>query len=164
MPFWCDKWLSTFIIHQPIGIVFLFYVTNPLILQCFSHFLIWEVWGITWPTVNWLKTSIESGPISVISMFSAYTVATIMPPDMESALAAMTMNGAEWRAGCSRRKPLISTLTTAYRKEENQNAGNIKNSEDPSQLSCIQRENIHIDHGIFGSPDLDQSGRFSAWL
>ncbi len=28
----------------------------------------------------------------------------------------------------------------------------------------IQRENIHIDHGIFGSPDLDQSGRFSAWL
>ena len=28
----------------------------------------------------------------------------------------------------------------------------------------IQRENIHIDHGIFGSPDLDQSGRVSAWL
>ncbi|MCR4634243.1 MAG: hypothetical protein K5648_08970 [Erysipelotrichaceae bacterium] len=28
----------------------------------------------------------------------------------------------------------------------------------------IQREKIHIDHGIFGSPDLDQSGRFSAWL
>ena len=28
----------------------------------------------------------------------------------------------------------------------------------------IQRENIHMDHGIFGSPDLDQSGRFSAWL
>ena len=28
----------------------------------------------------------------------------------------------------------------------------------------IQRENIHIDHGIFGSPDLDQSGTFSAWL
>ena len=28
----------------------------------------------------------------------------------------------------------------------------------------IQRKNIHIDHGIFGSPDLDQSGRFSAWL
>ena len=28
----------------------------------------------------------------------------------------------------------------------------------------IQRENVHIDHGIFGSPDLDQSGRFSAWL
>jgi hypothetical protein len=28
----------------------------------------------------------------------------------------------------------------------------------------IQRENIHLDHGIFGSPDLDQSGRFSAWL
>lgn len=28
----------------------------------------------------------------------------------------------------------------------------------------IMRENIHIDHGIFGSPDLDQSGRFSAWL
>ena len=28
----------------------------------------------------------------------------------------------------------------------------------------IQRQNIHIDHGIFGSPDLDQSGRFSAWL
>ena len=28
----------------------------------------------------------------------------------------------------------------------------------------IQRENINIDHGIFGSPDLDQSGRFSAWL
>ena len=28
----------------------------------------------------------------------------------------------------------------------------------------IQRENIHIDHGIFGSPDLDQSGRLSAWL
>ena len=28
----------------------------------------------------------------------------------------------------------------------------------------IQRENIHVDHGIFGSPDLDQSGRFSAWL
>ena len=28
----------------------------------------------------------------------------------------------------------------------------------------IQRRNIHIDHGIFGSPDLDQSGRFSAWL
>lgn len=28
----------------------------------------------------------------------------------------------------------------------------------------IQRENIHIDHGIFGSPDLDQSRKFSAWL
>ena len=28
----------------------------------------------------------------------------------------------------------------------------------------IMRENVHIDHGIFGSPDLDQSGRFSAWL
>ena len=28
----------------------------------------------------------------------------------------------------------------------------------------IQRKNVHIDHGIFGSPDLDQSGRFSAWL
>ena len=28
----------------------------------------------------------------------------------------------------------------------------------------IMRENIHIDHGIFGSPDLDQSGKFSAWL
>lgn len=28
----------------------------------------------------------------------------------------------------------------------------------------IQRRNVHIDHGIFGSPDLDQSGRFAAWL
>ena len=28
----------------------------------------------------------------------------------------------------------------------------------------IQRGNVHIDHGIFGSPDLDQNGRFSAWL
>ena len=28
----------------------------------------------------------------------------------------------------------------------------------------IQRRNVHLDHGIFGSPDLDQSGRFSAWL
>ena len=28
----------------------------------------------------------------------------------------------------------------------------------------IQRKNIHMDHGIFGSPDLDQSGKFSAWL
>ncbi len=28
----------------------------------------------------------------------------------------------------------------------------------------IQREKVHIDHGIFGSPDLDQSGKFSAWL
>ena len=28
----------------------------------------------------------------------------------------------------------------------------------------IQRENIHMDHGIFGSPDLDQSGKLSAWL
>ena len=28
----------------------------------------------------------------------------------------------------------------------------------------IQRQNVHIDHGIFGSPDLDQSGRFSAKL
>lgn len=28
----------------------------------------------------------------------------------------------------------------------------------------IQRENVHIDHGIFGSPDLDQSGKCSAWL
>ncbi len=28
----------------------------------------------------------------------------------------------------------------------------------------IQRENVHLDHGIFGSPDLDQSGRLSAWL
>ena len=27
----------------------------------------------------------------------------------------------------------------------------------------IQRENIHMDHGIFGSPDLDQSGKVSAW-
>ena len=28
----------------------------------------------------------------------------------------------------------------------------------------IQREKVHLDHGIFGSPDLDQSGKFSAWL
>lgn len=28
----------------------------------------------------------------------------------------------------------------------------------------IQRRNVHIDHGIFGSPDLDQSGRLSAGL
>ena len=28
----------------------------------------------------------------------------------------------------------------------------------------IQRQNVHLDHGIFGSPDLDQSGHFSAWL
>ncbi|MBQ4249136.1 MAG: 2-hydroxy-6-oxo-6-phenylhexa-2,4-dienoate hydrolase [Clostridia bacterium] len=28
----------------------------------------------------------------------------------------------------------------------------------------IQRENIHMDHGIFGSPDLDQCGKFGAWL
>ena len=28
----------------------------------------------------------------------------------------------------------------------------------------IMRERIHIDHGIFGSPDLDQSGKLSAWL
>ncbi|MCR5384210.1 MAG: 2-hydroxy-6-oxo-6-phenylhexa-2,4-dienoate hydrolase [Saccharofermentans sp.] len=28
----------------------------------------------------------------------------------------------------------------------------------------IQRGNIHMDHGIFGSPDLDQSGVFSAKL
>ena len=39
-----------------------------------------------------------------------------------------------------------------------------------SSLGCsfvgqlIQRQNVHLDHGIFGSPDLDQSGRFSAWL
>ncbi len=30
--------------------------------------------------------------------------------------------------------------------------------------ALIQRENIHMDHGIFGSPDLDQSGRLGAWL
>ena len=28
----------------------------------------------------------------------------------------------------------------------------------------IMRQNVHLDHGIFGSPDLDQSGRVSAWL
>ncbi len=28
----------------------------------------------------------------------------------------------------------------------------------------VQRENVHIDHAIFGSPDLDQSGTVSAWL
>ena len=28
----------------------------------------------------------------------------------------------------------------------------------------VQRRRVHIDHAIFGSPDLDQSGRFSAWL
>lgn len=28
----------------------------------------------------------------------------------------------------------------------------------------IQRRNVHIDHGIFGSTDLDQSGKVSAWL
>ena len=28
----------------------------------------------------------------------------------------------------------------------------------------IQRQNVHLDHGIFGSPDLDQNGKFSAWL
>ena len=28
----------------------------------------------------------------------------------------------------------------------------------------IQRKNVHMDHGIFGSPDLDQSGKLSAWL
>ena len=28
----------------------------------------------------------------------------------------------------------------------------------------IQRQNVHLDHGIFGSPDLDQSGKVSAKL
>lgn len=28
----------------------------------------------------------------------------------------------------------------------------------------ILRQNIHLSHGIFGSPDLDQSGKCSAWL
>ena len=28
----------------------------------------------------------------------------------------------------------------------------------------IQRENIYMDHGIFGGPDLDQNGKLSAWL
>lgn len=28
----------------------------------------------------------------------------------------------------------------------------------------IMRQRVHIDHGIFGSPDLDQSGKLSAWL
>ena len=28
----------------------------------------------------------------------------------------------------------------------------------------IMRQRVHIDHGIFGSPDLDQSGKISAWL
>ncbi|MBQ9041395.1 MAG: hypothetical protein IJ111_01105 [Eggerthellaceae bacterium] len=28
----------------------------------------------------------------------------------------------------------------------------------------VQRGNVHIDHAIFGSPDLDQSGKLSAWL
>ena len=28
----------------------------------------------------------------------------------------------------------------------------------------IMRNNIHLDHGIFGSPDLDQCGKFAAWL
>ena len=28
----------------------------------------------------------------------------------------------------------------------------------------IQRQKVHLDHGIFGSPDLDQSNKFSAWL
>lgn len=28
----------------------------------------------------------------------------------------------------------------------------------------IMRERVHIDHGIFGSPDLDQSGKVSAYL
>ena len=28
----------------------------------------------------------------------------------------------------------------------------------------VQRKNVHIDHAIFGSPDLDQNGRLSAWL
>lgn len=28
----------------------------------------------------------------------------------------------------------------------------------------IMREKVHLDHGIFGSPDLDQSGKISAWL
>lgn len=28
----------------------------------------------------------------------------------------------------------------------------------------LQRQKVHIDHGIFGSPDLDQCGRFPAWL
>jgi len=28
----------------------------------------------------------------------------------------------------------------------------------------IMRRKVHIDHGIFGSPDLDQSGKLSAWL
>ena len=28
----------------------------------------------------------------------------------------------------------------------------------------IQREKVHTNHGVFGSPDLDQSGKISAWL
>ncbi|MBQ6517354.1 MAG: hypothetical protein IJI14_01455 [Anaerolineaceae bacterium] len=28
----------------------------------------------------------------------------------------------------------------------------------------IQRRKVHLDHGIFGSPDLDQSSKISAWL
>ena len=44
-------------------------------------------------------------------------------------------------------------------------AGNITEALGSSFVGqLIQRQNIHMDHGIFGSPDLDQSGRFSAWL
>lgn len=28
----------------------------------------------------------------------------------------------------------------------------------------VMRKNVHIDHAIFGSPDLDQSGKVAAWL
>lgn len=33
-----------------------------------------------------------------------------------------------------------------------------------AKYHLIQRRNVHIDHGIFGSPDLDQSGRLSSGL
>lgn len=66
--------------------------------------------------------------------------------------------------------PDIITVTEKIEEYINENYGGKIDGAIGSSLGStfvgqlIQRENVHLDHGIFGSPDLDQSGKFAAWL
>ncbi len=66
--------------------------------------------------------------------------------------------------------PDIITVTEKIEKYIKENHGGRLDGAIGSSLGStfvgqlIMRKRVHIDHGIFGSPDLDQSGKVSAWL
>lgn len=66
--------------------------------------------------------------------------------------------------------PDMITITENIERYINKNYGGHIDGAIGSSLGAsfvgqlIMRQNVHLDHGIFGSPDLDQNGKISAWL